>query len=136
MTVRLTHWRGPLKRAVLATIVAALTPLPLFAASEAGTPPAKPQTLKAAVQTAAVRNAAAVAASRNAAAVAAPRNASAVSAPRAEETRRADQASTAKQSNGFFRSGAGAVALAVMAVGTGYAIYSASHDKITSPAKK
>jgi anti-sigma-K factor RskA len=98
--------------------VAALTPLPLVAAGEAGTPAAKPQTLKAAVQTAAARNA------------------SVVSAPRAKDTRKAEQASTAKQSTGFFRSGVGAVALAVMAVGTGYAIYSASHDKITSPAKK
>jgi hypothetical protein len=55
---------------------------------------------------------------------------------RAPETRRAEQAAAGKESSGFFKSRAGAVALAVMAVGTGYAVYSAKHDRITSPAKK
>jgi hypothetical protein len=54
---------------------------------------------------------------------------------RAPATRRAEQATAGKASSGFLKSRAGAVALAVMAVGTGYAVYSAKHDRITSPAK-
>jgi hypothetical protein len=46
------------------------------------------------------------------------------------------QAGADKHSSGFFRTPAGIAALAVMAVGTGYAVYSAKHDRITSPAKK
>jgi hypothetical protein len=118
--VRLTHWRGPLKRAALAAVVAALTPLPLFAAGQTGATPPMPRTLKAAVQTAAVRNAAVIAAP----------------APRTKAARKADQGSTSKQSTGFFRTAPGAVALAVMVLGTGYAVYSASHDRIHSPAKQ
>jgi hypothetical protein len=106
---------------VFVALVAALSPLPLAAASDRAVTPAstaKPKTLQSAVHAAAVRDAAVVA------------------APRARTTRRADQSGTSKQSPGFFRTGAGAIALAVMAVGTGYAIYSASHDKISSPGKK
>jgi hypothetical protein len=118
VTVRLTHWRGPLKRAVLTAVVAALMPLPLFAAGETGAAPGRPQTLKTAVRAAAVTNAAVVA------------------APRAKASRKAEQSGASTQSTGFFRTGAGALALAVMAVGVGYAVYSASHDKISSPGKK
>ena len=122
MTVRLTHWRGSLRRAAFVALVAALPPLPLAAASEqaARTAPAaaKPTTIQAAVQVAAVREAAVVA------------------APRAKAAKRAEQSGTGKQSPSFFRSGPGAIALAVMALGTGYAIYSVSHDRITSPDKK
>lgn len=121
MTVRLTHWRGPLRRAVLLALVVALSPLPLAAASDQAATPAstaKPTTMRAAVHAAAVRDAAVVA------------------APRAKAAKRADQSGTSKQSTSFFRSGPGAVALAVMIVGSGYAIYSASHDKINSPAKQ
>ena len=121
MTVRLSHWRSPLKRAMLTAIVAALVPLPLCASSGAGsTPgsaPATPQTLKTAVRAAAVSNAAVVA------------------APRAKASRK-DQSGSTKHSTGFFRTGAGAAALAVMAVGTGYALYSVSHDRIKSPGAK
>jgi len=49
--------------------------------------------------------------------------------------RRAEQPNTSRQSTGFFKSRPGAIALVVMAAGTGYAIYSASHDRIKSPAK-
>jgi len=50
---------------------------------------------------------------------------------------RADrQTSSAGSSPGFFKSGPGMVAIAVMAVGTGYALYSASHDRIHSPGKQ
>jgi len=54
----------------------------------------------------------------------------------ASRTRRAEQDSAGKSSPGFFKTPAGAVALAVMVVGVGYALYSAKDDRITSPAKK
>lgn len=49
---------------------------------------------------------------------------------------RRDQGSAAKSTMAFFRTTPGMIALTVMAVGTGYAIYSANHDKITSPGRK
>jgi hypothetical protein len=55
------------------------------------------------------------------------------SAPRA---RRAAQDSAGKNSPSFFKSKGGAIALAVMAAGVGYALYSAQNDRITSPAKQ
>ena len=122
MTVRFTHWRGPVKRAALVALIAAMPSLPLAAASDQGSTStatsSKAKTIQAAVHAAAVRDAAVVAAAR------------------AKGASRADQAGSSKQSSGFFRSGPGAVALAVMALGTGYAIYSAKHDKINSPGKK
>jgi hypothetical protein len=66
----------------------------------------------------------------------AAREASRTPLARTTSSRRAEQPTAAKESRGFFKTPAGAVALAVMAVGTGYAIYSAKHDRITSPAKK
>jgi len=107
-------------------LIAALPSLPLAAASDpasatsvSGAGPAQPKSsMQAAVRAAAIRNAAVVA------------------APRGTSSSRAAQAPAAKQSTGFFRSKPGAIALAVMAAGTGYAIYSVSHDRITSPAKQ
>ena len=55
------------------------------------------------------------------------------SAPRAS---RAAQDTAAKDSPGFFKTKGGAVALAVMVLGVGYALYSAQNDRITSPAKQ
>jgi hypothetical protein len=49
---------------------------------------------------------------------------------------RRDQGSSSNGMMSFFKSRPGMIALTVMAVGTGYAIYSASHDKITSPGRK
>ena len=66
----------------------------------------------------------------------AAREASRTPLARTTATRRAQQGTAGKESSGFFRSPAGAVAIAVMVIGTGYAVYSASHDRITSPAKK
>ena len=54
----------------------------------------------------------------------------------ASRTRRAEQDSAGKSSPGFFKTRAGSVALAVMVVGVGYALYSAQDDRITSPAKQ
>ena len=50
--------------------------------------------------------------------------------------RRAEQDTAGKDSPGFFKTKPGAIALAVMVVGVGYALYSAKNDRITSPAKK
>jgi hypothetical protein len=38
-----------------------------------------------------------------------------------------------KPSGGFFRSRAGIVTIVFLAAGTGYALYSTSHDRVTSP---
>jgi hypothetical protein len=46
------------------------------------------------------------------------------------------QSSGAGSSPGFFKSGPGMIALVVMAAGTGYALYSAQHDRIHSAGKK
>ena len=57
---------------------------------------------------------------------------------RTTETRRAQAQSPAPaaKSGSFFKTRPGAIAIAVMVAGTGYALYSVSHDRITSPAKK
>jgi len=102
-------------------VIAALPPLPLAASDTAPSTASvavKPNTLQSAVRRAAIRDAAVVA------------------APRGSAPRHADQSSTSKQSTGFFRSKPGAVALAVMVAGTGYALYSVSHDRIKSPGAK
>jgi hypothetical protein len=50
--------------------------------------------------------------------------------------RRAAQTAAGKDSPGFFKTKGGAVALAVMVAGVGYALYSAKNDRITSPSKQ
>lgn len=50
--------------------------------------------------------------------------------------RRARQGQGAASSSGFFKTGPGMVAIVVMAAGTGYALYSATHDRIHSAGKK
>ncbi|MEP6916439.1 MAG: hypothetical protein ABJC89_12370 [Acidobacteriota bacterium] len=57
-------------------------------------------------------------------------------AGRSAAVRRAEQGNLAAQSPGFFKSRAGAVIAAVMIAGTGYALYSASHDRIHSAGKE
>ena len=54
----------------------------------------------------------------------------------ATRARRSAQDSAAKSSPGFFKTRGGAVALAVMVAGVGYALYSAKNDRITSPDKQ
>jgi hypothetical protein len=55
---------------------------------------------------------------------------------RASQVRRSEQAAAGTDSPTFFKTPTGAVVLAVMIVGAGYAIYSAQHDRIHSPGKK
>jgi hypothetical protein len=49
--------------------------------------------------------------------------------------RKKQQSTTSTGSPGFFRTKPGIIALGVMAVGGGYAIYSVSHDRVKSAAK-
>lgn len=114
MTVRLTHWRGALPRAVLLAAAVTLVPIPGLASDAKDA--AKRKTIQASMQEIVKREAART--------------------PAARVTARRAQTNTSKESPGFFRSGPGMVALAVMIAGTGYALYSASHDRIHSPASK
>lgn len=117
MTLRLTRWRGWRGRAVLLVLAVALIPLPV-AASEA-TPASKAKT----TSQVSLKDGAARAAART------------PLAP-AGRARRAEQDTAGKESPRFFKTRGGVVALAVMVVGVGYALYSAKDDRITSPAKK
>jgi len=99
----------------------ALIPLPVAASDAAPRTPAAPATtvktsqvsLKESVARAAVRT---------------------PLAPASRARRAQDTAS--KDSPAFFKTKGGAVALAVMALGVGYALYSTQHDRITSPDKQ
>ena len=121
MTLRLTRWRGWQGRACTLALALALTPLPA-AASEAAprTTPAPEATAQASQVS--LKEGAARAAVRT------------PLAP-ASRARRAQDAA-GKASPSFFKSKGGAVALAVMVLGVGYALYSAKDDRITSPAKQ
>ena len=114
MRVTLTETYGALVRVVLLAVIVALVPWPAAAGDGASTakhPAAKQQSLRTAVA----------------------REASRVPLARST-TRRDDQGSTSFSS--FFHSRPGEIALVVMAIGGGYAIYSSQHDRIKSPGKK
>ena len=117
MTLRFTRWRSP-GRAIPLALAATLIALPVAASENTVTPKAKTEQVS-------LRQAVAKAASR-----------AAVTAPRASKARRAEQSSPNRQSTSWFKTTPGVIALAVMAVGTGYALYSATNDRITSPAKQ
>lgn len=119
MTLRFTRWQGSWRRAVPLALAAALIAIPV-AATEA-TPAAK--STNTSTGRVSLRQSVAREASRTA-------------LVRSTTARRAAQGTAGKQSSGFFKSRAGAVAIAVMGVGVGYAVYSTKHDRITSPAKK
>lgn len=116
MTLRFNRWRAGAGRAVPLVLAFALIAAPV-AASEAA-PPAKAKAGSSSLRQAAAREA------------------SRTSLKTTTGARRAEQAGTAKQSTTFFKTAPGMIALAVMAVGTGYAFYSWQHDRVTSPAKK
>src|SRR5215831_8680942 len=101
-------------RALALGIITALIPLPAAASDTATKAPEAPK-IKASMEKIVARDVAATP----------PRKAV-----------RHDQAGSAASSPGFFRTGPGMVALAAMAIGTGYALYSASHDRIHSPGKQ
>ena len=115
MRVTLTEKYAAFVRVVLLAVIVALVPWPAAAGDGASTakhPAANNhQSLRAAVA----------------------REASRVPLARAT-TRHDDQGSTTFSS--FFKSRPGEIALVVMAIGGGYAIYSSQHDRIKSPGKK
>lgn len=113
------RWRGPGGRAGLLVLMAALTPLPV-AASEAAPAQSTPTVKTTSLHDAVAREAARAAQTPMASAT----------------TARRDQGNAAKSTMAFFKTGPGMVALTVMAVGTGYAVYSLNHDKVTSPGRK
>lgn len=114
MTARPTQWRGAVARAVLLAVTAALIPVPAIGADTKPAPNVK--TIRASMQEAVAREAA--------------------KSPAVRRAKRAEQDNPSGQSGNFFKTGPGIAALAVMAAGTGYAIYSASHDRIHSAGKK
>jgi hypothetical protein len=115
VTVRKTAWRGALWRAVLLALITTLSPLP--AAASDAVKPEKAPTIKASMERIVARDLTATPA-------------------RPAVARPARQGQSPGSSPGFFKSGPGMVALVVMVAGTGYALYSASHDRIHSAAKK
>jgi len=125
VTVTKSRWRKPTGRAALLVLAASLIPLPV-SASESGPVKQTATTAKTSLQQAVAREAVRAAAETPLAPA---------SASKQQQQRRADQSS----GNGvmsFFKSRPGVIALSVMAVGTGYAIYSANHDRIVSPGRK
>jgi hypothetical protein len=104
-----------LPRAALLAAALGLVPLPAFASDPTPAAP-KAKTIKASMQQIVAREAAKMAITRKA-------------------VKRADQDNPSKQSSSFFKTGPGIAALAVLAVGTGYALYSVSHDRVRSSAK-
>ena len=119
MTLTFTRWRGPLGRAVMLALVAALIPLPAVASET--TPAPKAKTGQVSLKERAAKEASRVALAPD---------------TRARRAARADQDTAGKDSPAFFKSKPGFIALAVMGAGVGYALYSAKDDRITSPAKK
>ena len=115
VTTRLVEWRGTLPRAVLLALVVSLVPLPVAAAAERPAGDSAP--IAASIKKIAVTPGAA-----------AP-------ARGANSARRATQAGATRDGS-FLRSKPGLVALAVMAAGVGYALYSTRNDRITSPGKE
>lgn len=114
MTVRLTLSRGVLPRALLLVAGVALIPLPAMAADSARPP--KTRTLEASMARIVARDL---------------RTAAATPAAKVRPAQGND-----KSSPSFFRTPAGVLVAAVMIAGTGYALYSAQHDRIHSAGKK
>lgn len=112
MTLTLSEWHGGLPRAVLLALVMSLIPLRVAAADER--PPSTPGPIKASIGKIALSDPAA-------------RTARVSATPRAQESGR---------SGSFFKTKPGIFALAVMIVGTGYAVYSTQNDRIKSAGKE
>ncbi len=117
MRIRLL-WRGAAGRAVALAIVAALVPLPLAAGETSQPAPGK--SFKASVEKIVARESAATA-----------------RAAVARRTQKAGQGDKSQLDSGsFFKTPAGFICLAVVGAGVGYALYSASNDRIHSVARK
>lgn len=103
-------------RAFALAVMTAFIPLPAAASDTATNPPQAPK-IKASMERIVARDVAAT-------------------PVRKAVVRKDSQAGSSATSPGFFKTGPGIVALAVMAAGTGYALYSTSHDRIHSPGKQ
>jgi hypothetical protein len=102
-------------RAAGLVVIAALIPLPAAASDTATTP--SPPTIKASMEKIVARDVKAK--------------------PERKDVARDDrQGSSAGSSPSFFKTRPGMIALVVMAAGTGYALYSAQHDRIHSAGKE
>ncbi len=115
MTVTTTSWRGALPRAVLLAVITTLIPLPAVAGQ--GKKIAGDRPITVSMERMVARDLAAR-----------PADSTAV--------RPARRAQTTGQSGSFFKTKPGVIALSVMIAGTGYALYSSKHDRITSAGKK
>jgi hypothetical protein len=116
VTIRSMQSAGALPRALVLAVAASLMPLSAVTAEERPQP-GRTMSLRAAVKNVAVAESKATATARR------------------SEARRAAQQSPG-QDRSFFKTGPGILALAVMAIGTGYAIYSTQNDRIKSPGKE
>ena|SRR5690349_6936012 len=114
--MRVTRVRREIVRVLMLVAITSLVPLPVRADDTPSQRPAP--TIKASAAAIVARDVAAV-------------------PVRGARVRRADQGTTSTTgSTSFFKTRPGIIALTVMAVGTGYAVYSAQHDRIHSAGKK
>jgi hypothetical protein len=130
VTVRFPLSRRALPRAVTLAVCLALVPLPVSAAGPAsGAKPADSSKVSA-PESRPIRAAIEKLDARELQPKTTP------SSTAARRSDRSDQGDTVKQSSTFFKTGPGIAVLAVIAAGFGYALYSASHDRINSPGKE
>jgi hypothetical protein len=121
VTVRFSRSPAGFRRAAMLAIAALLVPLPLVAADQMTAAQASAQPLRASIAKHAAREVSAASLT--------PR------APKDVTQVRSQQQRSSADNRSFFRSPAGIACLAVIAAGTGYAIYSSSHDRIHSVAR-
>jgi hypothetical protein len=128
VTVKRVLSRNALSRAVVLAVVVALIPLPVAADEPERVPKA------AAVETAKAPEAPTI---RAAIAKVDARDLKPTVRSRTTARRSEQQTSNpATDSPTFFKTGTGIAVLAVIAAGVGYALYSTSHDRISSPGKQ
>jgi len=114
--VRVSRRPSGFRTAALLAVAVMLVPLPALAADQVAATHAPAQPLRTSIAKHASREALAA-------------------SPKRAEKSAAQGAQRNAQSGGFFRSPAGIACLAVLGAGTGYALYSASHDRIHSVAR-
>jgi len=108
-------WRRTVARLLVLALAVGAAPVNCLASEPAGPPQTSP-TLSASIQKAVQQEAGKVA----------------KVSPKA--ARQAGASAPADMSSGsFFKSKAGIITIAILAAGTGYALYSTSNDRITSP---
>jgi hypothetical protein len=122
VTVRFSRSPAGFRRAAMLAIAALLVPLPLVAADQMTAPQASAQPLRASIAKHAAREVSGASLKSR--------------APKDVTQVRSQQQSGPADHGSFFRSRAGIACLAVIAAGTGYAVYSSSHDRIHSVARE